>query len=79
MLYVRANFNRVKSHVMLYVKESVLWSFEKKMLDLGDNCCITVSKVLQLHLQLYVEESALFVLFRKSFGFLCETECVMIT
>ena len=40
MLYVRANFNRVKSHVMLYVKESVLWSFEKKKLDLGDNCCI---------------------------------------
>jgi len=32
-----------------------------------------VSKVLYEHLQLYVEESALFMLFGKSFGALCES------
>jgi len=39
----------------------------KRTLGLGDNCWITVSKVLGLqeHMQLYVKESALF---GKSFG-----------
>ena len=34
--------------------------------------------VLQEHLKLYVKESALFVLFEKLFGDLCERERVMI-